>query len=182
MIHFSGAVVWQEAVRILSKTFTSSVLSIQVPPLSVISADSWMNQAKNVSVSASNPGSFSFFLFFCQCDKEVLQGRCELFVCLLTVLSLLCCSSQVYVRVIHLIAMCVPAPCASRYALAMCCASNTTSRNEFELRLLFYLPLPPPLSPPPGSTSLSSRTEGGACSQWREGVHTYEVYEREGER
>lgn len=87
--------------------------------------------------------------------------------------------------------MCVPAPCASRYAPAMCCASGTTSRNESELRLLLplpSLPFPPPLSPPPGSTSLSSGAEGGACSQeWREGViHTYEVcvcvWEREREK
>lgn len=40
-----------------------------------------------------------------------------------------------------------------------------------------YLPLPSPLSPPPGSTSLSSTTEGGACSREQtEGAqHTYKV-------
>lgn len=113
--------------------------------------------------------------------SEVYRVCAKSFEYLLTVPSLLCWCSPVYVRVIHLIAMCVSASCASRYALAMCCTSSTTSRNESELRLL--LPPPPLLIIPSHwvNPPVLCRAEGGACREgWRDNViHTYEAYERE---
>lgn len=107
-------------------------------------------------------------------ETWVIQGgKCHFFSSLLILsawpqhpaLSLPRLRSPVCVRVIHLIAMRAPppAPCASRYAPAMCRAPPAPPA-EMNLRSgSSYLPptdlppsLPPPISPPTGSTSLSS--------------------------
>lgn len=85
--------------------------------------------------------------------KGSVQVRCVPAHCIvLTLLDFTCvCQSNPFDS--H---VCV---CASRLLvrhvmpLAMCCASSGTSRNESELP---SAPTSPPLSPPPGSTSLSS--------------------------